>query len=400
MTTFTNVFGGALIYPSELIYRAVSLTDDLETQWPIETGAPAAAILARIMDITPDATGHVVLMPDATIGANGNTTLFNNRGSDTFTVSKSTGVPICTVAPGEAWQVYLTDNTTAAGTWQAFQFASFLSQANAAALAGQGLASSANQLVPNMPVNQFNGNIALDSSSRANVYEWTGTSGDLDLPDPVTVGNGWFVYLKNNGTGGVTVTPGGSAEIDGEADKFYNVGDASAIVSDGTNFFTIGFGQDAVFAFDNVSIDVAGTGDYTLTGNELNRISYNFTGLLTGNRNIIVPATIQQYWVANNTTGSFSLTVKTAAQPGTGVTQGGAAILYSNGIDVIQADTGGLSTPIAVADGGTGASTASAARTNLGSGATGDAIFVAATPAAAWAALGAAPAGVVDGGTF
>ena len=55
---------------------------------------------------------------------------------------------------------------------------------------------------------------------------------------------------------------------------------------------------------------------------------------------------------------------------------------------------------IAIADGGTGATTAGGARINLGSTATGDAIFVAATQQAAWTALGIAPAGVVVGGTF
>jgi hypothetical protein len=44
-------------------------------------------------------------------------------------------------------------------------------------------------------------------------------------------------------------------------------------------------------------------------------------------------------------------------------------------------------TDLAIADGGTGASTAPAARTNLGSGATGDAVFIAATPPAAQAAI-------------
>jgi hypothetical protein len=44
--------------------------------------------------------------------------------------------------------------------------------------------------------------------------------------------------------------------------------------------------------------------------------------------------------------------------------------------------------------------TAAGARINLGSTATGDAIFIAATQQAAWTALGIAPAGVVNGGTF
>jgi hypothetical protein len=49
---------------------------------------------------------------------------------------------------------------------------------------------------------------------------------------------------------------------------------------------------------------------------------------------------------------------------------------------------GSVGIPVIVSEGGTGATTAPAARTNLGSGATGDALFVAATQAAAKTALG------------
>jgi hypothetical protein len=214
------------------------------------------------------------------------------------------------------------------------------------------------------------------------------------------MGDNWFLCFRNSGGGSVVVDPSGGPLINGLATLSFSPGDSAIIATDGTDYFTIGFGQSAIFAFDYTSIAVAGTGNYTLTGSELNRIAYNFTGILTGNRNIIVPATVQQYWVSNATTGAYTLTVKTSAGTGVAVATGSRAIFYCDGTNVVDADTGGLATPISIADGGTGATTASAARINLGSTTTGDAIFVAATQQAAWTALGIAPSGVVNGGTY
>jgi hypothetical protein len=87
---------------------------------------------------------------------------------------------------------------------------------------------------------------------------------------------------------------------------------------------------------------------------------------LTGPRNIIVPNTIQQYWVTNSTTGSYALTVKTASSPGVAVTQTASTILYCNGNQVVSAESGGISIPIPISLGGTGATTAAQAIINLG----------------------------------
>ena len=123
---------------------------------------------------------------------------------------------------------------------------------------------------------------------------------------------------------------------------------------------------------------------------------------MAGNIEIVVPKTTQQYWVYNNTTGgSYTLRVKTNTQsPGVLVARGARAILYCDGSEVVDAETGGLSTPVAVADGGTGATTANGALINLGGTATGIAVFTAATQNDAWTALGVAQAGNVDGGAF
>ena len=108
---------------------------------------------------------------------------------------------------------------------------------------------------------------------------------------------------------------------------------------------------------------------------------------------IIVPNTIQQYWVRNTTTGAYSLTVKTAAGTGIAVVQNGAAILYCDGTNVVEADTNNLSTPIGIPQGGTGATTAGTALINLGGTSLGIGVFTAVNAAVARASLGAAASG-------
>jgi hypothetical protein len=121
---------------------------------------------------------------------------------------------------------------------------------------------------------------------------------------------------------------------------------------------------------------------------------------LTGNRNIIIPNTVQQYWIDNATTGAYLFTVKTAAGTGLVISTNQRGIYYCNGTDLIDADTTTFSYPIPIYQGGTGATTAGGALINLGGTSTGIALFTSVDQAAAWAALGVAPAGVVDGGTF
>jgi hypothetical protein len=251
-----------------------------------------------------------------------------------------------------------------------------------------------------VPVTEFNSNYTAGAQDRARMFVWTGAGGTLTLPAPSTVGENWFCYLRNQGSGAIVADPTGITLIDGGPTLSFQPGESAIIVSEGTTYFTIGFGQSATFAFDYTSINVAGTGNYTLTGTELNRIAYAFTGTLTGNRTIIVPATVQQYWVNNQTTGAFNFTIKTAAGSGVLVASGSRSILYCDGTNVVNADTGGIAVPIQVSDGGTGATTAGAARINLGASSLGDAVFTAVDGPAAYAALGVAPSGVVVGGTF
>lgn len=397
MTTYTNTFGGTTIYPSDVSYRYVSLTIDQVLDWPLEA-APTTNVVASIMDINPTTTSLVITMPDATEAGTGQTVLFNNVGANTFSVKTSTGTLICAPQSGTTFQIYLTDNSTVSGTWRSFQYGASASATNAAALAGLGIKAIATTLNQSMPVSTFNTNYTTGSSDRAKVLVWNGGAGTLSLESAPTVGADWFVNVRNSGSGDLVIDPNSSELINGGATLILAPGDSCIVVTDGSQFWTIGFGQSAVYAFTVLSIDVSGSGNYTLSISELNKTAYIFTGTLTGNRDIIVPTTTQQYWVSNQTSGSYTLGVKTAAQsPAVTVASGARAILYCDGTNVVDADTATIAIPVAIAQGGTGATTASGARTNLGATAIGDAVFTAANAAAAQIALGLDP---IEGGTY
>lgn len=83
------------------------------------------------------------------------------------------------------------------------------------------------------------------------------------------------------------------------------------------------------------SVDVAGTGDYTINqstavGATFRKQFLTLTGLLTGARVIVIPASAKTYFIRNNTTGGFGITIKTAA--------GVAATIADTGITIVACD--------------------------------------------------------------
>jgi hypothetical protein len=67
-------------------------------------------------------------------------------------------------------------------------------------------------------------------------------------------------------------------------------------------------------------------------------IFIEMTGALTATRNLIVPANKKLYFIYNNTTGGFAVTVKVSGQTGVSVPNGKKVILVSNGTDIVNAE--------------------------------------------------------------
>ena len=389
MSVYTQVFGGATIYPSDVSYLALSLTEDTTLSWPLETNA-GNTVAARIIDVTPTGA-YSIIMPPADQTGVGQTILFNNLGPSTITVKDDAGGTLLSISQGQQWQIYLTDNTTAAGSWRTFRYGASTAQAQASALAGYGLTATGSTLSQDTLTTLFNANYTAGAPDRSSTYVWTGGVGTLTLPASATVGSGYFLSVRNGGSGNLTVDPSGAELINGGATLVLRPGDSAIPTSDGIGWYTIGYGQQAVFAFDYTSISITGEADpYTLAGAELNRVAYRIDGTLTGDLDIVVPPTTQQYWIDNATSGAFILGVRTAAQAvPVVVAQGARGIYYCDGSDVVNATTAGIATPIAIVDGGTGATTAGGALINLGGTTDGIALFTTASPAAARATINA-----------
>jgi hypothetical protein len=353
--SYTEVFGGDSIFPAQYSYLALAISADVALDWPVET-VPGQNVVAVIIDVTPSVAGLEIMMPSAVQGSTGFGFLVNNVGAETVTVVDNDGGAIVAVASGEMWFVYLRSNATDAGLWRIVEFGAGTSTANAAALAGAGLKAITTTLNAKTSVDADNVTpVNLADGDRARIKQWTGGAAVYNLPDPGVVGGDWFFYIKNSGSGVVTVTPAAGL-VDGLATLGIAVGDSALLFTDGTNFYTIGFSGGSIVEFDFVLLNVAGTGTYTLAGTtELDRISYRLTGVLTGNRIIVVPNTVQQYWIDNQTSGAFTLTVKTAAGTGIEVPQGAAQILYSDGTNVVAAtaSTDPFSGPIVISAVGT-----------------------------------------------
>lgn len=83
--------------------------------------------------------------------------------------------------------------------------------------------------------------------------------------------------------------------------------------------------------------------DYTLTNgngsasNEARKMIINATGSPGADRNVICPATSKLYLFYNNTTGGYTMTLKTASGTGIAVPAGQRKLLYCNGTDVLDA---------------------------------------------------------------
>jgi hypothetical protein len=396
--SYTSVFGGTTIYPSDVSYLPLALAADTTLEWPLEASGDVT-VAARIIGVTPASAGRSVIMPDATRTGTGQSVLFNNMsGTRSFFVKDDGGSTLATVAPGTQWQIYLTDNTTAAGTWEVYQMGASTATVQASALAGPGLTVYGSQLAQAAPFSNFTSNLAPKLANRAAMYVYTGTgAATVTLPVASSVGDTYFLRIRNQGGGVLLIDPQGTDLINGVTSLNLAPEDSAMFITDGaTKWYTVGLGQNAAFTFDYVSISVAPGGATTLAGAQLNRIAYRFTGALNSNAVIIVPQTVQQYWVNNQTTGNFTLGVKTASQViPVLVNQDASAILYCDGQDVVLADTSTISVPVAVSQGGTGASTASGARANLGITPYADPLVTAANSPAAQAVLFPSP--ITDG---
>lgn len=334
--TYIATFGGQNVNPAQLSYVSYETGESLTLVWPFEAVADSN-IAADKIDVTTLLADLTITLPSANKVTVGQDVLIRNPGVNTFTVLDAVGDTIGTVASGEAWFFVLTDNVDAAGEWYDIQFGMGTSSASAASLAGAGLQASATQLRVNLPTTTVNADYTAGANDRATIIENTGGAILLNLPDPTTLPNGWFIGVKNAGSGNFTITPD-AGDIDGGATKALAPTESCFVFCDALTYQSVGYGRAITNTVTGASINLAGSGTYTLNANEQVAQVQDWVGGLTGAR-IVEYGTNVGYWMVwNITSGAFDVTARVnALDPGVIIPQGTFSIIRSNGTNMTVA---------------------------------------------------------------
>ena len=338
--SFTSPFTGQVIQPTDVSFRAVTLSTNTTLSWPIN-GSDTDNAAARIMNVTATAGSLLLQMPPANQASVGQDALIRNVGVNTFTVADYVGNTIVSVASGEAKYIYITTNANTAGTWGIISFGVGSSSADAATLAGYGLKAISTTLNQAHTVQTFSSNYTAVAADRASSYVWTGGSGTLGVTAATTLGNDWFFMIRNAGTGTLTVTPAGGL-INGAASIALQPADSAFVVCSGSAFYTVGLGRSTQFNFTQLTKAVV-SGSYTLTASEASNVVQKYTGTLSGNVTVTLPQTVQVYYITNQTDGGgpgYQITFTTGSGGATAtIPAGQQVILLCDSVNLLNAST-------------------------------------------------------------
>lgn len=355
MTTYTDVFGGSVIYPSEVSYRSISLTENVELSWPLEA-TTTPNVVAQIMDIA--STGaYTIIMPPANQVSVGETATFNNKSAYTITIADNGGNTIGAVLSNQSRQFYVKTNTTVNGTWDNIAFGNVTSTTTAASLAGLGLVAIGTLLNQSCPSATKNSNYTFGINDRAQLIISTGGALTFNFTAAAVLGSTWFTFVRNSGSGTLTLDPNSSETINGASTLVLNQGDSCMVVCDGSNFFTVGLGQSATTTISSISIDGSGgAGDQTLTANQVAAQIQEFTGTITGNRNYLYGSNPGYWFIYNNITlgGHTATWAVDGSDPGvtsSDIPNGTRAIIVSNGTNMFIAVASNAGTVTSVGTG-------------------------------------------------
>jgi len=340
MTIYTSPFTGDVIQPTDVSYASYSISADLTLVWPVN-GNISTSVAARIMDITPSTSGLSVFMPPANQVSVGQDAFIKNPSAFTLTIKSSTGATLGTLTAGATRYFYLTNNSTASGTWSNIALGIGTSDPDATTLAGLGLKAIGSTLNQSSPTSSVTEGYTFISSDRAQTKVWGGGAGTANLPVASTIGDDWFFFFKNNGTGTVSLNAQGGNTIDLASSKQFQPNESAMIVCTGSVFVTVGYGVSNQFLFQSITKEVT-SGSYTLSTSEATSLIQEYVGTLSGAVTVTYPPVVAFYIVSNQTNaGGNTLTITTGVGGGATATvsAGNQATLICDGVNFYNANT-------------------------------------------------------------
>lgn len=347
--TYTDVFGSATLPPSEYGYASFTLTTNTTLVWPYNTdGSPHP--VAKVMDIACD-TGNEVTLPDCTEVSTGEDFLIRNVGANVLVVKDAAGVQVASVAVGAASYFYLTDNTSAAGVFGVIGFGVGTSTADASSLVGYGIKAVGASLNQAHPVQPINTGITISTDHRAKLIVFTGGVATFTLDSAGTLGDDYFTMFRNDGTGTATIDPAASELIDGMTSMQVQPGESLMLICTGTKWYSVGYGRSTLYQFTQLTKDVSAGGTITLSATEAANKLITFIGNPSAAVEVVVPAVVAVYYTQSAISTAQTITLKTSAGSGVGISQGSRVIALCDGTNVVSAQSAVANTSVSLTDG-------------------------------------------------
>lgn len=354
MTTYTNVFGGETLPPSDYAFRAISLTANLTLYWPDNTDG--TDLLASLMNVTPDQAGWTITLPAANEVSTGRDFVMRNLGAHSFAVVDNASGALATIAAGESRYFYITANGTAAGSWSVFTYGTGSSAADASALVGYGLTVLTGTLNSDLPISGIAMAYTVSAVDRAQFLVYQSGTGTWTIPDHTSLPNGFWCAINNAGTGTLTLDAGSSGTtIDESNTKSLQPGESLILANSAAaqGWYTVGYGRSSEFAFTQLSVDVSAlSGTLTITSAQAANKLWYFYNTATGDNTITIPAVASVYFIRVGAIGAGNDLVFTTGSGSTvTISPNQSYTIYCDGTNVVSAQTVAVTSTVALDDG-------------------------------------------------
>lgn len=354
MANYSDVFGTFTVPPAEATYSQLTLTESGALAWPDNFSGEVANehLATNILEVSASAPGIQLLLPPANEVSVGQDLMIRNIGAQSVEFSDAEGNPVTTILTGEAKYLYITVNTTAAGQWSVFTYGTGTSGADAALLAGAGLQQSAgNKIEVSADHRALDSDYSIVAKDRGMLLNATVGSLILTTPDATAVPAGFYCFVKNSSLGMLALEGFGAQTVDDGSSKSLSPGDSVVLLKTDEDWVTVGFGRSVNFTFSELVINAA-AGDATLSSTDVSGRMIRVTGTATQDIVLTLPSVDNIYFVTvEGGMGAYTVTFKSAGGSVVVLNANEKTALYSDGLNVSIAITTTVTSTLSLTDG-------------------------------------------------
>lgn len=356
MSNYSDVFGTFTVPPAEATYSRLTLTESGALAWADNFSGEVENehLATSILEVSASAPGVQLLLPPANETSVGQDLMVRNVGAQTVELADAEGNLVTTILAGEAKYLYTTLNTTAAGQWSMFTYGTGTSGADAALLAGRGLQQSDSNKIQVAAVHRgLDSDYQIVEDDRGLLLNVEAGTITITAPDATAVSAGFYCFVRNSALAITSIVPFGAQSINRVGAWSLSPGDSLILMSTGTDWVTVGFGQDVNFTFTELAIN-AGAGSATLSSSDVSGRMIRVTGTATAPIVLTLPSIDNIYFVSvENGMSAHTVTFKTAGVGSVVVLNANEkTALYSDGVNVTIAITTTVTSTLSLTDGG------------------------------------------------